>query len=76
MGKGVRLKRRFRVEELRDDAVWATLLQGREKRGLQFGLRYGGFRDELAEGEQIVATVESLNSRNSEWVIRNLHTET
>lgn len=71
---GPRVKRPFRIEELRDGHVWATLLES-EKRGLQFALKYGGFRDELSEDEMIVATVESLNDRNTAWAIRELHSE-
>lgn len=75
MSNTKRLKRKFRVEELREDVVWVTLLEG-EKRGLQFGLRYGEFRGEFSEGDEIIATVESLNERNTEWVIRTLRTDT
>lgn len=76
MSGTTRLTRRFRIEELREDAVWATLLEGAEKKGLQYGLRYGGFRDNLSEGEVVIATVESLNKRNTEWEIKELHTDT
>lgn len=66
-----RITRRFRVEDRRDDVVWLTLLES-GKRGLQFGVYYDGFREELSEGERITATVESLNDRNTAWRIKEL----
>lgn len=69
----IQVTRRFRVLELRDDCVWLRLLEG-SKSGLDYGIRYGGFRDELVESETIVATVESLNERNTEWILRDLQT--
>jgi hypothetical protein len=61
----VRVTKKFRVEELSEYA-WLKLLKG-EKQGLQFAVEYGGFRDELSEGEVVDATVESLNERNTAW---------
>lgn len=69
-----RITRRFRVDELRDDCVWMRLLEG-SKSGLDFGVRYGGFRDELSEDKMIVATVESMNERDTEWIIRDIQTD-
>lgn len=63
--------REFRVLDLREDCVWLRLLEG-SKAGLDYGVRYGGFRNAISEGETVVATVESLNDQNTEWEIKEL----
>lgn len=68
-----RITRRFKVTEMHEDFAWLRLLEG-EKRGLDFAIGYGGYRDSLSEGETVVATVESLNKRNTKWEIHTLHT--
>jgi hypothetical protein len=65
-----RVTKRFTVVEFDDGYVWLELLDG-EKRGLQFAFPLdkgcGKELNELEQGENIKATVESLNDKKTAW---------
>jgi len=72
MSKSQRRKttKKFAVVEFDDEYVWLKLREG-EKRGLQFAVPLdNGCQKELnalETGENITATLKSMNDRNTAW---------
>jgi hypothetical protein len=65
-----RATKKFTVAEFDDQYVWLELREG-EKRGLQFAVPLdNGCEEELnalETGDNIKATLESMNDRNTAW---------
>lgn len=65
-----RATKKFTVAEFDDQYVWLELREG-DKRGLQFAVSLdNGCEEELNEldpGDNIKATLESMNDRNTAW---------
>lgn len=71
-----RATKKFTVAEFDDEYVWLELREG-EKRGLQFAVPCDdGCQEELNDlepGDNITATLVSMNDRNTAW--RCVHVE-
>jgi hypothetical protein len=65
-----RATKKFTVAEFDDEYVWLELREG-EKRGLQFAVPLDNSCQEelnaLENGDNITATLESTNDRNTAW---------